>query len=96
MPPRPRSFEETAHRRRFGDRVRQLRTARAWSQELLAEKAHLHRTYVVEVERGHRNASLDVVEALAKALAVPPATLFESGDCQPASSSAPGSPPLHP
>jgi transcriptional regulator with XRE-family HTH domain len=80
MPPRPRSFEETAHRRRFGDRVRQLRLDRGWSQELLAEKAQLHRTYVVEVERGHRNASLDVIQALATALSVPPATLFQDDD----------------
>lgn len=78
MPPRPRSFEETAHRRRFGDRVRQLRTERGWSQEQLAEKAQLHRTYVVEVERGHRNASLDVIDALATALAVPVHALFTS------------------
>lgn len=77
MPPRPRSFEETAHRRRFGDRVRQLRLQRGWSQEVLAEKAQLHRTYVVEVERGHRNASLDVINALATALAVPTASLFD-------------------
>lgn len=81
MPPRPRSFEETAHRRRFGDRVRQLRTERGWSQEQLAERAQLHRTYVVQVERGHRNASLDVIEALAVALSVSPAELFR-GDVQ--------------
>lgn len=79
MPPRPRTFEETAHRRRFGDRVRQLRTDRGWSQEQLAEKAQLHRTYVVEVERGHRNASLDVIEALAVALGVGAAELFRGG-----------------
>lgn len=79
MPPRPRSFEETAHRRRFGDRVRELRTERGWSQEQLAEKAQLHRTYVVEVERGHRNASLDVIESLAVALGVSPAELFQEG-----------------
>lgn len=78
MPPRPRSYDQNAHRRRFGDRVRELRTERGWSQELLAERADLHRTYVVEVERGHRNASLDVIQALADALDVEPAALFAS------------------
>lgn len=77
MPPRPRSYEETAHRRRFGDRVRQLRTERGWSQELLAEKAELHRTYIVGVEQGQRNASLDVIHALAQGLGVPLADLFQ-------------------
>lgn len=78
MPPRPRSFEETTHRRRFGDRVRQLRTERGWSQEQLAEKADLHRTYIVEVEQGRRNASLDVIHALAQGLGVHEKELFTS------------------
>jgi len=53
---------------------------RGWSQEQLAEQAQLHRTYVVGVERGHRNASLDVIHAFAVALAVPTASLFASQD----------------
>ncbi len=80
MPPRPRSYEQTAHRRRFGDRVRELRTGQGWSQELLAERADLHRTYVVEVEQGRRNASLDVIHALAVALGVQEAVLFYVAD----------------
>ena len=76
MPSSPRTFAETAHRRAFGDRVRELRLARSWSQEDLAEHAGLHRTYVVGVERGQRNASLDVIHALAEALEVSTGSLF--------------------
>lgn len=76
MPPRPRTYEDNAHRRLFGDRVRQHRTERGWSQELLAEKADLHRTYIVGVEQGQRNASLDVIFALAKALGIAAGDLF--------------------
>lgn len=76
MPPRRRGFEETAHRRAFGDRVRELRLNRGLSQEKLSELADLHRTYVVGVESGRRNASLDAIYALATGLGVEAADLF--------------------
>ena len=60
----------------FGARVRQLRQSRDWSQETLAEKTHRHRTYIASIERGERNITLRVVEALAQALDVPVPTLF--------------------
>ncbi len=64
------------HRRDFGRRLRELRTAQALSQEKLAERAGLHRTYVGSVERGERNVSLDAIHALAEALGVPVTHLF--------------------
>ena len=51
--------------RKFGLRVRQLREARGWSQEDLAEKADLHRTYVSGIERGTRNPTLTVLGRIA-------------------------------
>jgi transcriptional regulator with XRE-family HTH domain len=39
-------------RKRFGDRIRALRNDRGWSQEELADRAGLHRTYIGSVERG--------------------------------------------
>ncbi len=46
------------------------------SQEMLAERAQLHRTYVAHVERGARNVSLSSIHRLARALEVPIAALM--------------------
>ena len=55
---------------RFGERLRQVRSKKGISQEKLAERAGLHRTYVSSVERGERNISLVNIEKLAEALGV--------------------------
>jgi transcriptional regulator with XRE-family HTH domain len=62
--------------RRFGARVRALREMAGLSQEELAARAGIHRTYVGGVERGERNLSLRNIVRLAKALGVPPGDLF--------------------
>lgn len=64
-------------RRAFGRQVRDLRRARGYSQEDLAERSGLHRTYISSLERGQRNVGLDNVHALAAALDVTPAQLFK-------------------
>lgn len=56
--------------RNFGVAVRNRRIAAGLSQEKLAERAGLHPTYVSMIERGLRNATLDVSARLAKALKV--------------------------
>ena len=61
---------------RFGDRLRQLPDERGYSQEVLAERAGLHRNYVGGVERGERNVALENIVKLAKALSVKPGDLF--------------------
>ena len=63
--------------RRLGLRVQQLRTAKGWSQEELAYRADLHRTYVSGVERGVRNPTITVVEKLTKALGCTYADLLD-------------------
>ncbi len=55
---------------RFGEKLRKVRLRTSISQEELAERAGLHRTYVSSVERGERNISLVNIERLAKALGV--------------------------
>ena len=57
--------------------VRKRRVAAGWSQEVLAERAGLHPTYVSMVERGARNPTLDVSARIAKALKVGLPTLLE-------------------
>jgi transcriptional regulator with XRE-family HTH domain len=55
-------------RARFGAAVRVRRNELNISQEELAERADLHRTYISDLERGKRNVSLENIEKLAKAL----------------------------
>ena len=62
---------------RFGERIRQLRKDRGWSQEELAHRSKLHRTYISSLERGRRNVSLKALEQLASAFSVPLKTLMD-------------------
>jgi CheY-like chemotaxis protein/DNA-binding XRE family transcriptional regulator len=61
----------------FGAAVRQHRHRLGLSQEALAERAALHRTYVTDVERGARNLSLESISKLARALQVTIGALFQ-------------------
>lgn len=60
----------------FGLAVRKRRQELNLSQEELAEKAALHRTYIGDIERGKRNVSLVNIAKLAKALNLSIADLF--------------------
>jgi transcriptional regulator with XRE-family HTH domain len=62
--------------RRFGKAIRRRRRELDFSQEELAERAELHRTYISDIERGERNPSLENIEKLAKALNISIARLF--------------------
>lgn len=63
--------------RALGKRIRHLRKVKGWSQEFLADKAGMHRTYLWGVEQGVRNPSVRQVAQIAEALNVPLASLFE-------------------
>jgi transcriptional regulator with XRE-family HTH domain len=55
---------------KFGQKVRTERQKRGLSQEDLAEKAGVHRTYIGMIERGEKNITLLNIEKLAKALGI--------------------------
>lgn len=61
---------------RFGATVRKLRSQQGLSQEQLAEKANLHRTYIGMIERGEKNITLENIEKIAKALGITLAELM--------------------
>lgn len=54
----------------FGERVRARRKELGWSQETLAEKAGLDRTYIGRCESGKQNATLKTIYSLAEVLGV--------------------------
>ena len=56
---------------RFGQAVRKLRLEQKLSQEELAERCDLHRTYISDIELGKRNVSLENIERIATALERP-------------------------
>jgi transcriptional regulator with XRE-family HTH domain len=62
----------------FGRRVRLLRYSLRISQEELAERADVHRTFIGAVERGETNISLRNIVKIARALNVPAAKLLEN------------------
>ena len=60
----------------FGKKIRTIRLEQKLSQEELAYKAELHRTYIGMIERGEKNISLLNIEKVAKALGVKIQELF--------------------
>lgn len=74
--------------RAFGARVRELRQAGGLTQEDLAERCGLFRTYMSRIETGVANPTLTMIHALAASLRVPVTALFESGVVAPAPKAA--------
>lgn len=60
----------------FGQKVRELRLAKGFSQEALADEAGVHRTFMGSVERGERNISLENIVRISRALRVAPSELL--------------------
>ena len=60
----------------FGNNVKKYRLKLGISQEALAEKSKMHRTYISAIERHRRSISLENIQRLAKALEIEPYKLF--------------------
>ncbi len=70
-------------RQAFGARVKQLRTEKGFTQEELADRVGVFRTYMSRIETGVGNPTLDMIHALADTLGVPVASLFEPAVIEP-------------
>lgn len=63
---------------KFGSRVREERLKRKFSQEVFADLAGVHRTYIGMIERAEKNITLENIEKIAKALKLKISDLFIS------------------
>ncbi|MDR2416454.1 MAG: helix-turn-helix domain-containing protein [Candidatus Peribacteria bacterium] len=54
----------------IGEKIRQLRKNRGYSQERFATKSKVHRTYMGLIERGKANITVEQIEKIAKALKI--------------------------
>ena len=61
----------------IGQRIRNYRISQGLSQEKLAELAGCHPTYIGQLERGEKNATIESIEKISVALNVPLSKLFE-------------------
>lgn len=61
---------------KFGQKVRERRTSLRLSQEELAARAGVHRTYIGMIERAEKNITLENIEKIAKALGLKPSELI--------------------
>lgn len=61
---------------KFGQKVREERKRIKISQEELADRAHVHRTYIGMIERGEKNITLENIEKVARALNLKLSDLF--------------------
>ena len=63
---------------KVGQRIKELRKIILLSQESLANKADVDRTYVTDVENGRRNVSVEILDRLINALHVTVSEFFNS------------------
>jgi len=64
-------------KKQLGQKIRDLRLRARYSQEELAAKAGLHRTYMSDIERGERNVSVENIKKVSDALGVDPSELLK-------------------
>jgi transcriptional regulator with XRE-family HTH domain len=56
---------------KFGEKVREERLKKGLSQEELAARAGVHRTYIGMIERAEKNITLESIQKIARALDLP-------------------------
>lgn len=73
----PSPLKSPSLRRRFGNRIRELRADVGMTQEAFADHCGFARTYMSRIETGGANPSLDAIKVLADALNVSLSSLFD-------------------
>lgn len=73
-------MEKKASLVRFGLSVREFRNRVGISQEELADRTEIHRTYIGGIERGERNPTLLMIARISKALGISAAQLIKNSE----------------
>lgn len=60
----------------LGMRIKQLRKAGGWTQQILADKARMEYPYLGAIERGEKNPTLDFIEKISRGLEIEICQLF--------------------
>lgn len=77
LPPRKTPSTKLPEAVAFGARVRELRQAKGWSQERLAEAANVNAVQISHIENGEDEPKLTTILRLARALRVRPGDLLD-------------------
>lgn len=77
---RMRRMSKPTNTQRFAQALRELREQQGLSQEELADRAGLHRTYISQVERGLKSPSLRTLERIAAALNMSASSLIHRAE----------------
>ncbi len=62
--------------RAIGERIREFRSSKGWSQERLGDLCRIHRSHMGQIENGATNPELSTLRKIADALDIPIASLF--------------------
>jgi len=62
---------------KLGSKIQKLRHQHKWSQEELADRTDLHRTYISHIEGGKREISLETVCKIAKGFGISPSDILK-------------------
>jgi len=64
-------------KKQFGDRLRELRKARGWSQEHFADVCRVHRSHMGQIERGEVDIELTTLRKVTKGLGMTPGAVLD-------------------
>ena len=72
-----RSGKSPSIQRQFGDRVREMRQQKTWTQEEFSDICGLHRSHVGEIERGEIDIRLSTIKLIAETLGATASAMFQ-------------------